>query len=92
MTTLGTTPAGTTKVARFPVALTSEAETLPTVIVILVAPKPLPVRVTLCPTAAHEGVIDLIWAAAAHAAEGDAGRSGRQRLSDTATQRLTIRE
>ncbi len=42
----GTTPAGTMNVARLPVALTSVANTPPTLMRTFLAPKPLPVIVT----------------------------------------------
>src|SRR3989442_16015701 len=68
------TPAGTgastRNVTLLPLALTTWAVTPPTVTLTLGAPNPLPVRVTVSPTAAQAGMMLLMWQAAAKAAGG----------------------
>src|SRR5205814_10560711 len=53
----GETPAGTRKVALLPVAVTTWADTPPTVTFTLGPPNPMPVIVTCSPTPAHEGLM-----------------------------------
>src|SRR2546425_3162119 len=64
------TAAGTRNVTLLPLALTTGAVTPPTVTLTLGAPNPLPVRVTVSPTAAQAGMILLMWQAAAKATGG----------------------